>query len=199
MLRKSIALALILAASIFAVPDDEKVESLHAHPATLLVGLGGNLHLPVTWERELPVAAVSLVVQPMLRIFTHDAPKRQMPSDPAWGEIHSWDMTVRAGPRWYFNGTQHRGFYAAGILRAGLVRVDEESTADVAGTEATLYIVGTMGYLGYRWATERLSIFTDFGLGYDRVREERSGRPLRASPVMVGTTGDVNLGLGYRF
>lgn len=187
-IRLSLALAL-LCTSLATAQD--KTSALYVHPVGIAVlAAAGVPTVYLTYEREV-AAARSLTLQPFVGGGSFKNSGDAVSTDVTqFGSILSY--------RFYFNGAEPKGWYAAPATGLCYMSLEQEShsagwfTVPRRSGSATQFVA--LGYIGHRSRNEGFTWFWDFGLGAQAISTSGDVKAEQSTGPMI----DMNLGLGFR-
>ena len=207
---RSLLLGLLLTGVPSWTASEPDPKAIYLHPVLVLVTAvkeGFPLLIPVTFENEW-AGGRSLAFQLTLgaggqrlegATFVDSRGKVVVAADQPLVDVLGikWVASLRL----YFNGERSQGFYFAPAIGYEFATVDlkEGVQGDVywrAGSGSTS-TYSVLGFLGYRWKGESLTVYADFGLGYayqSSVVEKAWGEGTKKF-----LTRDLNLGVGVPF
>lgn len=184
----------VLLATTFALSQEgsssEKSSALYFHPvATGILAAAGVPTLYLTYEKELG-SGRSWTLQPLFGSGTFKDSDKLETDVTQFGAITSY--------RFYHNGAESRGWYAAPAVGLCYMDLKRESydvgwfTIPEQSGSATQF--GAMGMLGYRSRKQSFTWFWDIGLGFQALSTTGDVEAQQSTGVLV----DMNLGLGFR-
>lgn len=198
------------APALYAAPQPvERTQALYGHPTmTVISALGAStgsipFMIPVTYEREMGDGK-SWTLQPNLAFGTlasnDSVPHLYDRGYDKAPDFSVFQFLVTGTQRNYFNGQVSKGWYWAPALALGYARVTRPfkqgqdgfwSAVDMNG-----FIVGAMGYVGWRGKWGAFTMYVDGGLGGQYVAASGSGTQ---DFTESGLALDINIGMGKAF